>query len=70
MTTSRINQAIKHLGLKIVHTRGSGCSYFLDAHGNQVGESIMVCCLNQQTLDQWVETAKYTRKQVISSTSG
>ena len=63
MTTSRINRAIKHLGIEIVHKRGSGYSYFLDAHGNQVGESIMVCYLNQQTLARWVEDAEHARKQ-------
>jgi hypothetical protein len=63
MTTARINRAIKHLGLEIVHNRGSGYSFFLDAQGNQVGDSVMVCYLNQQTLDQWVEDAEYAKKQ-------
>ena len=59
MTVSRINRAIKHLNLEIVHKRGSGYSYFLDLKtGNQVGESIPSCYLNQLTLEGWIEQAK------------
>jgi hypothetical protein len=60
MTTNKINKAIKHLGLEIVHERGSGYSYFLDLYtGNQVGESVMVCYLHQLSLDRWVEEADH-----------
>lgn len=55
MTTKRINQAIKHLGLQII--KGNGYAYFVD-HKGQVGNSVMVCYLNQLTLDRWVQLAK------------
>jgi hypothetical protein len=64
MTTSKINRAIKHLGLEIVHKRGSGYSYFLDLEsGNQIGESVIVCYLNQLPLSRWVEEAEDARRQ-------
>lgn len=64
MTTSKINRAIKHLGLEIVHKRGSGYSYFLDLKsGNQIGESVIVCYLNQLPLSRWVEEAEDARRQ-------
>jgi hypothetical protein len=63
MTTAKINKAIKDLNLEIVHQRGSGYSYFLDlTTGNQIGESVVVCYLNQLTLPRWVEEAEYARK--------
>jgi hypothetical protein len=59
MTSAKINRAIKHLGLEIVHERGSGYSYFLDLKtGHQVGESIPICYLNQLTLEGWIEQAQ------------
>ena len=63
MTTARINRAIKHLGLEIVHKRGSGYSYFLDLKtGNQIGDSVPVCYLNQLPLTLWVEEAEEARE--------
>lgn len=60
MTKAIINRAIKHLGLEIVHERGSGYSYFLNLEtGDQIGESVLVCYLYQLTLDRWVEEAKH-----------
>jgi hypothetical protein len=57
MTVKRINAAIRHLKLEIV--KGNGYSYFLDLEtGNQVGESVPVCYLNQLTLAKWVEQAE------------
>jgi hypothetical protein len=64
MTTSKINRAIKHLGLEIVHKRGSGYSYFLDlTTGDQLGDSVAVCYLNQLPLNRWVEEAEEARQQ-------
>ena len=58
ITSKQINKAIKKYQLEIVHERGSGYSYFLDLNsGDQVGESIMVCHLNQLTLTEWVNEA-------------
>ncbi len=60
MTTAKINRAIKHLDLEIVHERGSGYSYFcsLSNANHQVGDSVLVCYLHHLTLDQWVEKAE------------
>jgi hypothetical protein len=64
VTTSKINRAIKHLGLEIIHKRGSGYSYFLDlTTGYQVGDSVAVCYLNQLPLNRWVEEAEEARLQ-------
>jgi hypothetical protein len=63
MSTNKINKAIKHLGLEIVHQRGSGYSYFLDLKtGNQIGNSVPVCYLNQLPLTRWVEEAEEARR--------
>ena len=59
MTAAKINQAIKHLGLEIIHKRGSGYSYFLDLlTGDQIGESVPVCYLHQLSLEKWKEQAE------------
>lgn len=66
MTTAKINRAIRHLGLEIVHERGSGYSYFLDTTtGDQIGESVQVCYLHHLSLHQWVEEAKHARNPSI-----
>lgn len=57
MTKRTINAAIKHLGLEIQNNR-DGYSYFTDAIGNQIGESVMVCYLNSLTVEQWLERAR------------
>jgi hypothetical protein len=58
MTKQRINRAIKHLNLEIQGNRRDGYFYFTDlTTGAQVGESIMVCYLNQQPLERWVQDA-------------
>jgi len=63
MTTSKINRAIRHLDLEIVHERGSGYSYFLDlTTGDQIGESIYVCYLHHLTLEEWIQEAASARK--------
>ena len=65
MTTTRINQAIKHLGIEIV--RGQGYQYFCDLEtGVPVGESVLVCYLNQCTLQQWVKEAEDAKKLELS----
>jgi len=59
MTSAKINKAIKHLGLEIIHERGSGYSYFLDlVTGDQIGESVQVCYLHQLSLEEWVKEAQ------------
>lgn len=63
MSTSLINRKIKHLNLEIIHNRKDAYSYFLDlTSGNQVGESVMVCYLNQLTLEEWVQEAKSAKE--------
>jgi hypothetical protein len=64
MTTTKINKAIKHLNLEIIHQRGSGYSYFLDlTSGDQIGDSVPVCYLNQLSLSRWVEEAEEVRQE-------
>lgn len=59
MTKNRINKAIRYLGLEIVDQRGDGYFYFCDLQkGHQVGKSVLVCHLNQLTLDQWIQEAE------------
>jgi hypothetical protein len=66
MTTSKINRAIKHLGLEIIHQRGSGYSYFLDTTtGDQIGDSVPVCYLHHLTLEGWIQEATSARKPII-----
>jgi hypothetical protein len=66
MTKAKINRAIRHTRLEIVGTRGDGYFYFLDlTTGNQVGESVMVCYLNQLPLQQWVAEAQMARGREI-----
>ena len=68
MSTSRINRAIKHLGLEIIHQRGSGYSYFLDLQtGCQVGDSVPVCYLNQLSLQRWVEQAELNLQEASNN---
>jgi len=57
MTKARINRAIQHLGIQIVG--GEGYFYFVDLAEKigQVGNSVMVCYLNQQPLAGWVADA-------------
>lgn len=58
MTKAQINRAIKHTCLTIQGRRGDGYFYFLDAEGNQVGESVTVCYLKQLPLHRWVRLAE------------
>jgi hypothetical protein len=59
MTKTQINRAIRHLGVQIVS--GTGYFYFVDLAEKigQVGNSVMVCYLNQQSLQRWVSAAQY-----------
>jgi hypothetical protein len=59
MTKARINRAIQHLGVQIVGN-GDGYFYFVDLAEKigQVGNSVMVCYLNQQSLQRWVSDAE------------
>lgn len=56
VTISRVNAAIRHLGLQLI--RGTGYFYFLSLAGDQVGDSVMVYRLNHLTLQKWVELAE------------
>lgn len=63
MTIKKINAAILHLRLEIIATRGDGYAYFLDLKdGSQIGASVMVCYLNQLTLDRWLAEAQHANK--------
>ncbi len=56
---AQINAKIKHLGVEIQGKRGGGYFYFTSLNsGNQVGLSVMVCYLNQQTLESWIKDAE------------
>ena len=57
MTKAQINRAISHTGLTIVGN-GDLYFYFVDAQGDQVGESVMVAYLKDLSLTQWVEEAE------------
>ena len=68
MTKNIINKAIKYLGLEIVGERGAGYFYFCDLEeGHQVGDSVLVCYLNQLTLGQWIQEAEQAELQYIKS---
>ena len=64
ITSRTINAALRAagLGVEIINNR-DGYSYFLDRDGNQVGESVYICYLNQQTISEWVEHARFAIKQ-------
>lgn len=62
MTTNKINRAIRHLNMEIIHERGSGYSYFLDTStGAQIGASVQVCYLHSLSLEEWVQEAEQAR---------
>lgn len=61
MTKAQINKALKKIGLpmQIQNKRGGGYSYFTSTNtGSQIGESVMVCYLNQCSVEKWVEYAQ------------
>jgi hypothetical protein len=53
---NQVTKAIRHTGLTLI--KGRGYFYFLDAEGNQVGDSVMVYALRQTTVDYWVRWAE------------
>jgi hypothetical protein len=63
MTKARINKAIKHLGLVITGNIGDGYFYFLNENGDQVGDSVYVCYLNQLSLKGWISEAGLALEQ-------
>ena len=57
----QINRAIRHIGLEIQNNR-DGYSYFTDLRdGCQIGESVYVCYLSQQTVGDWVADAEIAK---------
>jgi hypothetical protein len=65
MTKKRINKAIKHLNLEIIGN-GDAYFYFIDlTTEHQIGNSVLVAYLNQQTLDQWVKDATEAKNSNI-----
>jgi hypothetical protein len=56
MTKDFINVKLRPFGLWIQNNR-DGYSYFIDAEGNQIGASVMICYLNDATREQWVQFA-------------
>jgi len=65
MTTRTINAALRRAGLDVeIQNNRDGYSYFVrKATGALVGESVMVCYLNQQTVEQWVTDARHAIAQ-------
>lgn len=67
MTKKKINKAIQYLGLEIVGN-GDGYFYFCDLKkGHQVGDSVLVCYLNQLTLSQWIQEAERAELQYLKN---
>lgn len=68
MTKKTINKAIQYLGLEIVGNRKDGYFYFCDLEkGHQVGDSVLVCYLNQLNLSQWIQEAEQAELQYLKS---
>jgi hypothetical protein len=62
MNKKIINKAIQYLDLEIQGNRQDGYYYFTDRkNGEQIGESVMVCYLNQLTLTDWIKEAMVAR---------
>jgi hypothetical protein len=61
-TKRSINRAIAHLGVQI--RRDAGYSYFTSLlTGDQIGDSVAICHLNQATVERWVREAEDACKQ-------
>jgi hypothetical protein len=69
ITKRTINAALRRAGLALeIQNNRDGYSYFTSTiTGAQVGESVLVCYLNQQTVDGWVSDARYALKQEAAS---
>ena len=65
MTTRKINAALRRAGLDVeIANNRDGYSYFLSTiTGGQIGESVMVCYLKQQTVERWVSDARHAIQQ-------
>lgn len=61
MTKRTINAALKRAGLPVeIQNNRDGYSYFTHAvTGYQIGESVLICYLSHQTVEQWVEHARW-----------
>ena len=64
-----INAALKRAGLPVeIQNNRDGYAYFTSTlTGAQVGESVFVCYLNQQTVGEWVADARHAIKQEAES---
>jgi hypothetical protein len=69
MTTRTINAALRRADLDIeIANNRDGYSYFLSTiTGGQIGESVLVCYLNQQTVEEWVSDARRAIHQEATS---
>ena len=65
MTARKINSALRRAGLEIeIVNNRKGYTYFCSTiTGGQVGESVMVCYLKQQTVERWVSDARHAIQQ-------
>jgi hypothetical protein len=69
MTTRKINSALRRAGLNVeIQNNRDGYSYFVSTiNGCMVGESVMVCYLNQQTVEEWIIDARRAIQQEASA---
>lgn len=58
MSKAKINRAIRHTGLTVHGARGDYCFYFINANGDQIGETVYVAYLNHLTIGKWVAEAE------------
>ena len=69
MTTRKINSALRRAGLDVeIQNNRDGYSYFVSTtNGWMVGESVMVCYLHQQTVEEWIIDARRAIQQEASA---
>ena len=69
MNKRTINAAISRAGLDVeIQNNSDGYSYFTSTKtGGQVGDSVMVCYLYQQTVAEWVNDAGHAITQEVAS---
>jgi hypothetical protein len=69
MTTRKINSALRRAGLNVeIQNNRDGYSYFVSTiNGCMVGESVMVCYLNHQTVEEWIIDARRAIQQEASA---
>jgi hypothetical protein len=65
MNTRTINAALRRAGLEIeIQNNRDGYSYFTSTKtGGQVGDSVLICYLYQQTVEEWVSDARRAIRQ-------